>query len=214
MRPQITSIYIAGVKRLQQDYDINAFCIVSPDDKSGNKELLKEAGFYLFEYKNNPLGEKKNRGLKEAVKLDFSYLIELGSDDVLLSEMMEHYKDEPYQGLKDFAMFDLQTGKAKHLHRHTLYGIGRMYTKDILKWYLWDDRENRGMDNHADWVLLHKGIRPTIHEFDDPMAIDFKSKVNIWPYDKTPKGKEIDEQELFKNLSGSEIKAIRRASSY
>ena len=63
-RPEITEIYCLGVQRL----NLKAFCVVSPEDKTRNKEIIKDYGFEVFETPNDPLGRKKNAGLNAKKK--------------------------------------------------------------------------------------------------------------------------------------------------
>ena len=51
------------------------------------------------------LGAKKNAGLKEAIKIDFDYLLEMNSDDVIFDELLELY--ETYDGIPFFRIIKL-----------------------------------------------------------------------------------------------------------
>lgn len=184
-RPQITEIYCLGVKRL----GLEAFCIVSPEDTSNNKEIILDYGFEVFEYPNNPLGRKKNEGLKEVLKKDFDYLIELNSDDVARNEILEVYEPLtaarcPFFGLSEFLVYDTTSGNYSLNQSSTLYGIGRCYSKEALTGkVLWPDSWNKGMDNSSENVMRGHKIEPTTVKWKKPLAVDLKSETNIWSFE-------------------------------
>src|SRR6478736_8593969 len=90
-RPEITELCFRGVKRIQQhpDFDIQALAVISEPGMIG---LCEKYGIAWMMYKNEPLGEKKNAGLQKAKEFDFDYLMEIGSDDIVLNELLEDYK--------------------------------------------------------------------------------------------------------------------------
>jgi hypothetical protein len=133
-RPEITKAYCLGLSRL----GLKAFCVLSPEDKSGNKELLEDFGIEYTMFKNK-LGAKKNHGLREVLKKDFDYLLELNSDDIIKNELMDSYLDlmeqgESFIGLGNFAFYDSETGSVKHNKSTTLFGIGRAYSRSALEY--------------------------------------------------------------------------------
>ena len=184
---------------------------MSPEDDSENKALLKEAGYIIYEYKNEPLGEKKNAGIKEALKLDFDYLVEINSDDVVKDSLLYLYKKDmekglPFLGVINFAFLNSKNGECKHMNGRTLYGIGRAYRKDIL-FEMWPNELNRGMDNWSEFNLQQKGILPKTYRTESPLGIDIKSDNNIWKWDEV-KGEEIDRDVVLDGLSDKEIELI------
>jgi len=212
-RPEITRIYIAGISRLAklQDFDIQVFAIVSPEDETENKDLLNEAGYIVYEYKNFPLGEKKNAGIKEALKYDFDYLMELNSDDVVKDDLLKLYKKDmenkiPFLAITNFVFVNSATGEIKEIRGRTIYGIGRAYRKDIL-FEMWPADLNRGMDNWSEFNLQQKGFIPKKHTTERPLALDIKSDVNIWSYDEV-KGNPTDREIALEGLSQEEKELI------
>lgn len=89
-------------------------------------------------YKNDPLGEKKNHGLNEAMKLEWDYLLEIGSDDVLLNSIIDLYEPliksgEDFFGFKDALILNSEDGNCYRLKSDTTYGMGRMISRKALQ---------------------------------------------------------------------------------
>src|SRR5690242_11011768 len=53
--------------------------------------LCKKYSIDFVEHENEPLGKKKNFGLTESLKKDWDYLIELGSDNLILNSIFDYY---------------------------------------------------------------------------------------------------------------------------
>lgn len=87
-RPEITELCFMGLKRLMKHCKGFAFAVIS---EKSMIPLCKKYGIDFCEHENRPLGMKKNFGLNELMKKDFDYLIELGSDNLILDEMIDRY---------------------------------------------------------------------------------------------------------------------------
>lgn len=89
---------------------------------------------YTF-FENNPLGAKKNHGLKMALKRKWDYLIEINSDDVIKNELLDIYdtmKDD-YIALRNFCFMDSDTLELRQVESKTAYGIGRRYSRKAIE---------------------------------------------------------------------------------
>jgi hypothetical protein len=197
-RPDVLRIYCAGIRRLRSEFNIDVFCVCSPEDDSGTKRILKENDIEYCEHPN-VLGAKKNFGLEKAMERDFDYLLELNSDNIVKNELIESYlqRSEDFIACGNFAFVDLKTGRAKKYHfkkgtkYRTVFGIARMYKREAIEGLkLWKDNAIIGMDNHSEMVLSQNGVNPTIIDFKKPVAFDLKSDLNLWNYDSM-KGEEI-----------------------
>ncbi len=135
-RPEITEICFMGINRLRKNsrLPIEAFAVIS--EESMIPLCRKYKIRYTF-YKNNPLGEKKNAGLTEAMKIRWDYLIEIGSDDLLKDELLELYADYfgKYEmfGTKDSVIINSVDGKCRRLQSDTVYGLGRCISRQTLE---------------------------------------------------------------------------------
>lgn len=209
-RPVITELCFRGIQRMKThpDYEINALAVISEEEMI---PLCEKYGINWVMYKNNPLGEKKNFGLKEAKKFEFDYLMEIGSDDLVLNELLDDYKrligKSEFFGISDAAYINSENGDCRRLISRSTYGAGRMISRkalDLIGWNLWYDHLNRGMDNNSVFALNKKGVtyyRTAPMEF--PGVIDIKSEENIWKFNYFL-GVEYDKDNVLEKLSAPE----------
>jgi hypothetical protein len=135
-RPEITKICFEGLRRLKNRFNLEAFAVISEKEMI---PLCEEYGVKWTFYKNDPLGEKKNHGLNEAMKLDWDYLIEIGSDDLIKDELIELYskyfgKYEMF-GTKDSVIIDSESKQCRRLSSDTPYGLGRCISRKTIEEY-------------------------------------------------------------------------------
>ncbi len=210
-RPLITELCFRGIDRLKThpDFDISTLAVISEESII---PLCEKYNVKWVMYKNNPLGEKKNFGLKEAKKMDFDYLMEIGSDDLILNELLDSYSEmiktgKDFFGISDAAYINSETGECRRLISRSTYGAGRMISRKALElvgWSLWHDFLNKGMDNNSVIALNKKGIpyyRTSPMEF--PGVIDVKSAENIWKFNYFH-GVDYDKENFLDKLSEPE----------
>lgn len=204
-----------GIKRLQKhpDFHIQAVAVISEESMI---PLCKMYGIHWVMAENTPLGAKKNKGLQHCKQFVFDYLMEIGSDDLILNELLDDYKNYigkyEFFGINDSAYINSETGECRRLISYqSTYGAGRMIHRNILDaadWKLWNDQINKGMDNNSILSLLKKGIGyKKVTPMDFPGVIDIKSKENIWKFNHYL-GKPYDKEEIFKRLSIEEVNMI------
>ena len=198
-RQEIVDIMIEGFKACQKhwkyDLDMDIFITASNDD---DIKYLDQRNIYHTKKPNNPVGLKFSRGLKEALALDWDYIMILGSDDVISPELFGYYlpliEDKvPYFGTEEVCIVDYATQRAKtfKVPPNSIAGVagpGRMVSREIVSHfdgYLWtggdkglDMLSNRRITSHSPLKVV------TLQEFDVPLMWDIKSPVNIWAYDK------------------------------
>lgn len=133
-RPEITEICFVGLKRLKNRFPIETLVVISEESMI---PLCEKYGIRWTFYKNEPLGEKKNHGLNEAMKLEWDYLLEIGSDDLVKDELIELYSEYfgkyDYFGTKDAIIIDSATGKCRRLKSDTTYGLGRCISRKTIE---------------------------------------------------------------------------------
>src|SRR6478609_9144885 len=123
-RPYITEICFNGIKRLKEhpDYDVQALAVISEEEMI---PLCEQYGVNWVMYKNEPLGEKKNFGLQKAKEFKFDYLMEIGSDDLILNELLDDYKNyigkHDFFGITDAAYVNSETGECRRLTSKATY---------------------------------------------------------------------------------------------
>lgn len=209
-RPEITEICFMGINRLRGAgiHEIEALAIISEDEM---KPLCEKYNIHWCFYKNEPLGEKKNFGLKEALKMDFDYLIEMGSDDILKNEYLTFFPwDIPVMSLSDFLIMDSTTGHCRRISGKILkFGTGRAIRKDVLPEKIWHDKAKRGLDNTLMFRMAINGVTQKWFNSVEPLSIDLKSEVNIWSYRRT-QGKRYPKEKALQGLSLNELNAIEK----
>ena len=135
-RPEITEICFMGLERLRNNspLPIEAFAVISEETMI---PLCNKYGIKWTMHPNEPVGNKKNHGLTEAMKLDWDYLLEIGSDDLVKDELIELYKPllgkAPMFGTKDAVIINSVDGQCRRLRSDTVYGLGRCISRDVFE---------------------------------------------------------------------------------
>ena len=136
-RQAITEICFMGINRLRKNsrFPIEALCVISEEEKI---PLCEKYGIRWTFYKNDPLGEKKNHGLDEAMKIEgWEYLLEIGSDDLVKDELLRMYSGYfgkyDYFGTKDAVIINSESGDCRRLKSDTTYGLGRCLSRKVIE---------------------------------------------------------------------------------
>jgi hypothetical protein len=132
-RPDITEICFAGLNRLREHRDrLEVLAVISEESY---KSLCNSHKVDYTFFENQPLGAKKNHGLKIALQRDWDYLIELNSDDVIKNELLDIYDklEDDYLALRNFVFLDSKTLEARQVESQTAYGIGRRYSRKAIE---------------------------------------------------------------------------------
>jgi hypothetical protein len=216
-RPEVTEICFMGLNRLRDSgiFPMSFLAVISEESMI---PLCEKYGVEWCFYKNDPLGEKKNFGIKEALKKDFDYLVELGSDDLIKTELLEKYAplfSRGYDtiGICNFAVINSDTGQCKEYRERVTatFGLARCIRREALEQIpkLWPDNLNKTLDGKSHFNLIRNGFwnfKRIITE--KPLAIDIKSAVNIWSFDDLP-GNRITFDSAIEGLSDEEIEGIK-----
>lgn len=190
-RPEVFEICLAGIKRLQQyapeRFKILPFFIVSEPEAAAQCERF---GFDFIFHKNQPLGAKKNAGLKHVMEnYDFDYLMELGSDDLVTNDYLDYI--EPYMAAgvgqfvpRDVYFIDIRTGQTAHWRTDKILGAGRCISRGALELFapgykLWIPTKERGMDTCSWLNLMSKAVFVKLLPTERVYTLDIKSDTNI-----------------------------------
>ena len=213
-RPEITEICFMGINRLRKSglFPIQALAVIS---EISMIPLCKKYDIDYVMYKNEPLGEKKNFGVKAALTKDWDYLIEIGSDDLLKNELLQlyapHFGHKHLLGCSDFAYVNSEDLECRRIRTKTVpYGIGRAISREAIKKIgnLWPMKANQSMDGSSHIAFVRSGFPDTRVRGEHPLAIDIKSEVNIWPFNYL-EGTKIEFAEAVSGISAEEIEAIK-----
>lgn len=193
------------------DYEIEAVAVISEESMI---PLCEQYDVKYCFHENEPLGKKKNQGLKFCSQFDFDYLMEIGSDDLVTNDLLTHYKpylSHGFIGVRDLAYLDSETGICRRVQSTSTYGAGRIISREYLErvnWTLWTDRISTGMDNNSIFNLHKNKVGyKQVPAMEEPGILDIKSEVNIWPFNHLL-GVEYDVENILKNLSEGEVSMI------
>lgn len=135
-RPEITEICFMGISRLRKNsrLPIETMAVISEESMI---PLCEKYNINWTFHENQPLGRKKNHGLNEAMKLEWDYLLEIGSDDLVKDGLIDLYipfmgKHDLF-GTKDAIIINSADGQTRRLRSDTCYGLGRCMSRKMLQ---------------------------------------------------------------------------------
>jgi hypothetical protein len=188
-RGHITQICFDGVDRIRETFaavgiEIVPYIAVS-DER--NRSLCELYGYDYIDVPNTLVGKKHNELLAHALFDDWEYMMQLGSDDLLLDTAAlrlaaEMFDGQPAFGFNHIAFTDEKFSKLKTLKTIMVFEAGRCLRRDIVEesiakhGSLWLDHRNRGLDGQSQSRLSCSVVPiPTRR----PQIVDIKSDVNI-----------------------------------
>lgn len=214
-RPKITELCFMGLNRLRQhpDFDIQVLAVASEPEMI---PLCEKYSVNVVTHTNLPVGKKKNFGLQAAKSFEFDYLMEIGSDTLILNELLDDYKSmigvHHFFGISDCAFICSETKACRRVGGASTYGGGRMISRAALQamdFKIWPDEYNKGLDNASVRKLAMGGFwYQQVKKREIPMVFDIKSEENIWKFDHLA-GVEFDVNRLLEKLSEEEVGVIR-----
>lgn len=190
-RPEVTEICFIGLRRIMSRMNADALAVISEESM---KHLCDKYGIKWVFHKNQPLGLKKNFGLSNALKMDWDFIIELGSDDLFTDGAVEFYNNNfhrAYFGFNTVAYINLLDLQCRKFSTNSVFGLGRAIRRDVVEKNaitargveLWRSDLSRAMDKSSNYKIEVFG--KTMYEsiaVDEPLGIDMKSRVNIWAF--------------------------------
>lgn len=118
-----------GLKRLLSSLNGEVLAVYSENEK----DQCDRFGFRSVWSENFPVGRKHNNGLVEALKLDWDYLVNVGSDDLINPELFDLYGNHEAQGLLKVHLYNTETGEAGVFKNNYPLGAGRMIRRDVVE---------------------------------------------------------------------------------
>ena len=202
-RPEIVRVFLDKFNDLDKivSYELMLYPILSYDDIYNAQifNMLTDDGhLWMSQTPNNPLGQKKNIGLCDAMSdINFDYLMELGSDDILKPEVFDYYTPYMERGELMFGMKDLYVCEPKtkrcilaggRWNDGMAFGAGRMIHRRVIEKVgkLWEDKSECGLDTESAGRINKAYGRPAhdplcqIVPMDKPMVLSIKTDTNLW----------------------------------
>ena len=182
-RHEVSRIFAKSIRRFMDSspYPITCTAVISEEE---SKPICEEFGIEWVVAPNDYLGRKWNAGLSEAMKSEWQYLLIMGDDDLLHKEVWGYYtplidRGEKYFGFNQYYIHEIATGSTqlvKLTKWNKLVGCGRMIARECLRFPLWQDKQQSGLDYESERHL------PDPFVIDAAMIVDLKSEQNIWKF--------------------------------
>lgn len=136
-RLPILKICLEGIERLKKDHKDIEFIPFAVYSNLNEKKMLERYGVRSLKADNEYLGRKKNAGLKSLLKLEWDYLMEIGSDDLINSKLIDVYKPMWEEGVDCFGVnscyfIEASTGRVAYWKHDYAIGAGRCIKRDVF----------------------------------------------------------------------------------
>jgi len=187
-RHELFNIFKQGFERIKKDSEHELILVtIGSERKTFSKNHV--------EIRNNPLSYKWQAGLEYSKTLNPDYVLMLGSDDFVCSNLIKTYTKEMEKGtdligLLDCYFLDARTNVFNHWvgyrnhRRGESIGMARMLSKRLLNkldWKVWHKPINKGLD--GEMMRVFKRLPYTKAMFNckkaNIMALDVKTDINI-----------------------------------
>lgn len=191
-RPEVTKFCFDELEKLiaQSEHEIEVSCVLSEPEYI---PICQERGFnWTFEL-NQPVGKKINTGIKSTLKYKYDYLMIMNSDDVIKVDLIDKYYKpffeslNPFFGIDKVTYVNFYTNEAREFkYEYSVLGIGKCIHKNVvtsMNGELYRSDRNNGLDDSMMDNLIRTGVFPTFVKYEGQLAMDFKSDVNIWPWE-------------------------------
>lgn len=201
-RPEVTKFCFDELKKLiaESKHELRVLCVLS---ESEYIPVCDSYGFNWVYADNNPLGEKINKGIRRALEFKWDYLMMMNSDDVIKAKLIDEYyqpffeKQEKFFGINTVTYVKFGTTEAREVnYGYSILGIGKCIKRDVveeLRGGLYPPTLNKFLDDNMFDRMIQAKVYPKTVAYEGQLAMDFKSEVNIWPWEKFEnKGKAVE----------------------
>lgn len=141
-------------------------------------------------WRNEPLGEKFNAALYEAMKMGATRIVILPSDDFVSQEWVDiaRHSIADYIIPPSCGVYSPEANRAIVIRKNypagmLTFGAGRIVSKRAIDATgdLWPPNLNRGLDSASNTRLREAGFRPVQLPTKAIPITDVKTRENIWP---------------------------------
>ena len=194
-RPDVTKYCFDALKKLiaKSKHELDVLCVISEPEYIN---ICERYGFNWVAAPNDPLGEKINSGIRRALFYKWDYLMMMNSDNVidikLIDDVYQPFFESlnPYFGINRVTYVKFGTEEARDVtYEDSILGIAKCVRRDIVEkafkevGYLYIPDRNRGLDDSMMDTLINMGVKRTFVKYDGLLAMDFKSELNLWPWE-------------------------------
>ena len=216
-RPKVFKLFCASMKRLRTQVGINfpVVCVSGIEDR----KTCDEYGIGHIVQANQPVSRKWDTACKYMQKLGCTYILILGSDDILSTTLLKSLISEMNKGISLIGIKELYfygteknfKGKLLYIRLTTLAGVCRTIHKSILDkvdWMPWNADKNWGLDG-----LAMKRIRPyvTTQSIVEGKVFDIKTResLNHFSYWNSKIRQETPATVFYETLSEEELEILK-----
>jgi hypothetical protein len=194
-RPNVTLFCFDQLVKMisESRHEYKVLCVISEIEYV---EMCEAYGFQYVFVENFPVGNKINAGIKASLSNSWDYLMMMNSDDVIKAELIDkNYQPffesgEKFFGINRVTYVKFGTTEAlEYSYDYSVLGIGKCMKRDVVELAfktlkeLYASDRNRGLDDSMMDNLMKIRVFPRIVKYDGQLAMDFKSEVNIWPWE-------------------------------
>lgn len=194
-RPEVTKFCFEGLQRLIEEskHELKVLCVISEVEYV---DICESYGFQYVFVENFPVGNKINVGVKSSLSNEWDYLMMMNSDNIIKSELIDKYyqpffdKSEPFFGVDRVTYVKFGTTQAREVkYDYSVLGIGKCVRRDIVEQafkqlgQLYRGDLNKCLDDTMLDNMSKLRAYPRFVKYEGMLAMDFKSEVNIWPWE-------------------------------
>jgi hypothetical protein len=195
-RPEVTKVCFDNLKELIASikHDVKVLCVISEPEYM---DMCMAYGFEYVAFKNDPLGDKINFGIKWALERnEWDYLMTMNSDSVVNPKLFFDYYDDlfgvhEFFGVSRVTYADFKEGDAYDMEYHfSVLGVARCTSRKLVERFFnevgefYQGQRNRGLDDSVLYNLRKLNVKPYIIQYEGQLVYDLKSEVNIHSMDK------------------------------
>jgi hypothetical protein len=206
-RPEVTKLcfdYLQSMITMLPQHKFKVLCVISEPEYV---EVCDAYGFEVVAFKNDPLGEKINSGIKHALEGHWDYLMTMNSDSVVNPKLFFDYYDElfgkvDFFGVSRVTYVNYYTDEAVDFEYHfSLLGVARCMSRALVERFfaelgcVYEPFRNKGLDDSVLSNSRKLNVKPTFVNYAGQLVYDIKSDVNIHPWEKfADKGVKVENE--------------------
>lgn len=215
-RPKVLKLWCSQIDRLRYDMSMlfPAVCVSGDEDK----RICEEYAVDHITWGNKPVTQKWVQGFKYMRELNVSYVLILGSDDIMSSDLLHTEIKQMERGIDLIGVDKIYFYAGDGPHRGQMTSImGRKILApakvisakvlDKIDWLICPTDKNWGMD-----AIMDKTIRPFvgISAVVQGMVVDVKTKINLNSFRVFMGRQKENPQEFYNILSYNELELLKR----
>jgi hypothetical protein len=216
-RDKILRMFCSSIQRLRYDLDMYIPTVVVGDAE--HESICNEYFIHHIPMQNHPCTDKWNRGVDYLMSQNCKYVVVMGSDDIISTDLVKNLIKEMDKGIDLIGVntiwFYATDGKyrgqmRKLVSEGQILGVARCISSRIINQVggvLWDKPKSWGMDG----ICLRNILRYVkTRAIVDGFVCDLKSveSLNKWTMWQGRLKEQINPRELYNILSEEELKIL------